>query len=264
MSALELEQIPESLLVVGAGPVGLEFAQIFARFGSRVTIVNHGPQIAARADAEAAAELQAALEDEGIEVDPRRRRRVVRARGRSHGRHASLITSRGHPRPARVRTRAQHRGVGARRVPASRPIAATSSSTTASARTSTESGRSATSPSGRSSRPPRSTRRGSRSTTCSASVTGAPTTRRCRRRSSPIRSSAPSVSPSRRHAMPGTTSTSSSIRCRTSRARSTRARSTGSSRSSSTPAHERCSASTSCRATRATSSAASRPRSSSA
>src|SRR6266508_1925333 len=68
ISALELEQIPESLLIVGAGPVGLEFAQIFARFGSRVTIVNHGPQIAARADTEAANELQAALEDEGIEV----------------------------------------------------------------------------------------------------------------------------------------------------------------------------------------------------
>jgi pyruvate/2-oxoglutarate dehydrogenase complex dihydrolipoamide dehydrogenase (E3) component len=68
VSALELDAVPESLLVVGAGPVGLEFAQIFARFGSRVTIVNHGPQIAARDDTEAAAELQAALEDEGIEV----------------------------------------------------------------------------------------------------------------------------------------------------------------------------------------------------
>jgi mercuric reductase len=68
ISALELEEVPESLLVVGAGPVGLELAQIFARFGSRVTIVNHGPQIAARSDAEAAAELQAALEDEGIGV----------------------------------------------------------------------------------------------------------------------------------------------------------------------------------------------------
>jgi pyruvate/2-oxoglutarate dehydrogenase complex dihydrolipoamide dehydrogenase (E3) component len=68
ISALELDAVPESLLVVGAGPVGLEFAQIFARFGSRVTIVNHGPQIAARADGEAAGELQAVLEDEGIEV----------------------------------------------------------------------------------------------------------------------------------------------------------------------------------------------------
>jgi mercuric reductase len=68
VSALELEEIPESLLIVGAGPVGLELAQIFGRFGSRVTIVNHGPQIAARSDTEAANELQAALEDEGIEV----------------------------------------------------------------------------------------------------------------------------------------------------------------------------------------------------
>ena len=68
ISALELTEVPESLLVVGAGPVGLEFAQIFARFGARVTVVNHGPQIPARADADAASELQAALEDEGIEI----------------------------------------------------------------------------------------------------------------------------------------------------------------------------------------------------
>jgi mercuric reductase len=66
--ALELTEVPESLLIVGAGPVGLEFAQMFARFGSRVTAVNRGPHIAARADTEAADELQRALEDEGIEV----------------------------------------------------------------------------------------------------------------------------------------------------------------------------------------------------
>jgi len=68
ISALELEEVPESLLVVGGGPVGLEFAQIFARFGARVTVVNHGPQIAARADADAADELRMALEEEGIEI----------------------------------------------------------------------------------------------------------------------------------------------------------------------------------------------------
>jgi mercuric reductase len=68
ISALELDEVPESLLVVGGGPVGLEFAQIFARFGSRVTVVNHGPQIAARADMEAAMSLQMALEAEGIEI----------------------------------------------------------------------------------------------------------------------------------------------------------------------------------------------------
>jgi pyruvate/2-oxoglutarate dehydrogenase complex dihydrolipoamide dehydrogenase (E3) component len=68
ISALELTEVPESILVVGGGPVGLEFAQIFARFGSRVIVVNHGEQIAARADADAAKEVQAALEDEGIEI----------------------------------------------------------------------------------------------------------------------------------------------------------------------------------------------------
>jgi mercuric reductase len=68
ISALELEEVPESLLVVGGGPVGLEFAQIFARFGSRVVLVNHGPQIAARADADAAMSLQTALEAENIEI----------------------------------------------------------------------------------------------------------------------------------------------------------------------------------------------------
>src|SRR5205085_1258827 len=68
ISALELDRVPEALLIIGAGPVGLEFAQIFARFGSRVTIVSHGTQIAARADTEAAQELQSAFEDEGIEI----------------------------------------------------------------------------------------------------------------------------------------------------------------------------------------------------
>jgi mercuric reductase len=66
--ALELTVLPESLLVVGAGAVGLEFAQIFARLGSNVTIVDVLDQIAGRSDAEAAASLQAALESEGIEV----------------------------------------------------------------------------------------------------------------------------------------------------------------------------------------------------
>jgi len=68
ISALELTEVPESLLVVGGGPVGLEFAQIFARFGSRVTVVNQGAQIAARADADAAKELHTALEEEGIAI----------------------------------------------------------------------------------------------------------------------------------------------------------------------------------------------------
>jgi mercuric reductase len=68
ISALELTELPESLLVLGAGPVGLEFGQGFARFGSRVTIVDGFERISPRSDAAAAAELHAALEDEGLEL----------------------------------------------------------------------------------------------------------------------------------------------------------------------------------------------------
>jgi len=68
VSALELTELPESLLVVGGGPVGLEFAQIFARFGSRVTVVQGDDRLSPRSDAEAAAALQDVLEEDGIEV----------------------------------------------------------------------------------------------------------------------------------------------------------------------------------------------------
>jgi pyruvate/2-oxoglutarate dehydrogenase complex dihydrolipoamide dehydrogenase (E3) component len=68
VSALELTELSESLLVVGAGAVGLEFGQTFARFGSRVTIVDALERIAPLADAEASATLAGALGDEGIEL----------------------------------------------------------------------------------------------------------------------------------------------------------------------------------------------------
>jgi mercuric reductase len=68
VTALELEHLPESMLVVGAGAVGLEFAQAFARFGSKVTIVDALDEIAPRSDQHAAMELRLALEGEGIPV----------------------------------------------------------------------------------------------------------------------------------------------------------------------------------------------------
>jgi len=68
VSALELTELPESLLVLGGGPVGLEFAQMFARFGSRVVVVQQQDRISPRSDATATDELSAALEDEGIEL----------------------------------------------------------------------------------------------------------------------------------------------------------------------------------------------------
>jgi pyruvate/2-oxoglutarate dehydrogenase complex dihydrolipoamide dehydrogenase (E3) component len=67
-TALELEAIPRSLLVIGAGAVGVEFGQLFSRFGSQVTIVEAMPTILPRMDADAAASLHAALEEEGIEI----------------------------------------------------------------------------------------------------------------------------------------------------------------------------------------------------
>ena len=66
VSALELTKVPRSLLVVGAGPVGLEFGQIFTRFGSEVTIVDALERIAPLSDADASATLRSTLEDEGI------------------------------------------------------------------------------------------------------------------------------------------------------------------------------------------------------
>jgi mercuric reductase len=66
VTALELEDLPASLLVVGAGAVGLEFGQAFSRFGSQVTIVDALDEIAPNTDQHAAMELRAALEAEGI------------------------------------------------------------------------------------------------------------------------------------------------------------------------------------------------------
>ena len=68
VSALELTELPESLLILGAGPVGLELAQIFARFGSRVTVVQGADRISPRSDRQAAEELHAVLEEDGIEI----------------------------------------------------------------------------------------------------------------------------------------------------------------------------------------------------
>ena len=68
VSALELTELPASLLVVGGGPVGLELAQIFSRFGSRVTVVQVPDRISPRSDADATEQLTAALADEGIDI----------------------------------------------------------------------------------------------------------------------------------------------------------------------------------------------------
>jgi pyruvate/2-oxoglutarate dehydrogenase complex dihydrolipoamide dehydrogenase (E3) component len=68
VEALNLERLPEHLVVLGGGYVGLEFAQAMRRFGSRVTIIQHGPQLLAREDPDVAEGLLGLMKDEGIEV----------------------------------------------------------------------------------------------------------------------------------------------------------------------------------------------------
>src|SRR5262249_23898166 len=65
---LEIDRLPEHLVVLGGGFVGLEFAQAYRRFGSRVTVVTEGTQLVPSEDPDVAAELQRILEGEGIEV----------------------------------------------------------------------------------------------------------------------------------------------------------------------------------------------------
>jgi pyruvate/2-oxoglutarate dehydrogenase complex dihydrolipoamide dehydrogenase (E3) component len=65
---LELDRLPDHLVVIGGGYVGLELAQAYRRFGSRVSIIEAGPQIAGREDPDVAAVLQEMLRDEGIAV----------------------------------------------------------------------------------------------------------------------------------------------------------------------------------------------------
>jgi pyruvate/2-oxoglutarate dehydrogenase complex dihydrolipoamide dehydrogenase (E3) component len=67
IEALELDYLPAHLIVLGAGYVGLELAQAYRRFGSRVTVVEPGAQPMGREDPDVAAEIQRILTDEGIQ-----------------------------------------------------------------------------------------------------------------------------------------------------------------------------------------------------
>ncbi len=67
-SIMELDSVPEHLLVLGGGYVGLEFGQMFRRFGSAVTIVQRGEQLLAREDPDVADEVAKILREDGIEV----------------------------------------------------------------------------------------------------------------------------------------------------------------------------------------------------
>jgi pyruvate/2-oxoglutarate dehydrogenase complex dihydrolipoamide dehydrogenase (E3) component len=67
-SMLALEALPEHLLVVGGSYIGLEFAQMYRRFGSEVTIVERQPRLIGREDEEVSETIRTILEGEGITI----------------------------------------------------------------------------------------------------------------------------------------------------------------------------------------------------
>jgi pyruvate/2-oxoglutarate dehydrogenase complex dihydrolipoamide dehydrogenase (E3) component len=68
VEALELDRLPAHLIVLGGGYVGLEMAQAFRRFGSRVTVIEQAPQLTPREDPDVAEAIRAIFADDGIDV----------------------------------------------------------------------------------------------------------------------------------------------------------------------------------------------------
>lgn len=64
---LDLEALPSHLIIVGGGYIGVEFAQVYRRFGSQVTVIQRGDQLMPREDKDVADTIQEVLKDEGIE-----------------------------------------------------------------------------------------------------------------------------------------------------------------------------------------------------
>ncbi len=81
-SIMELDYVPEHLLILGGGYIGVEFSQMFRRFGSKVTVIQSGSQLLAQEDQEVAAEVVKILRQDGIEIlFNARTERVARAKG---------------------------------------------------------------------------------------------------------------------------------------------------------------------------------------
>ncbi|MBI5587924.1 MAG: mercuric reductase [Deltaproteobacteria bacterium] len=68
-TALTLERLPQSIAILGAGPIGIEFAQVFSRLGSKVTVIEKMGQILPREDKELSDALSGILVAEGIKID---------------------------------------------------------------------------------------------------------------------------------------------------------------------------------------------------
>ena len=67
-SIMEVDRVPEHLLIVGGGYIGIEFSQMFRRFGSRVTVIQAGSQLLREEDPDVAAEVTKILREDGVEI----------------------------------------------------------------------------------------------------------------------------------------------------------------------------------------------------
>lgn len=67
-SVMELGEVPEHLIVLGGGYIGLEFGQMFRRFGAEVTVVQRAPRVMPREDEDVSEEIAAILREEGLEI----------------------------------------------------------------------------------------------------------------------------------------------------------------------------------------------------
>jgi pyruvate/2-oxoglutarate dehydrogenase complex dihydrolipoamide dehydrogenase (E3) component len=85
VEALDLDRLPDHLVVLGGGYVGLELGQAMRRFGSRVTLIESGPQLAGREDADVGAALLELFQDEGIDVLVATQVRQVKSRREGRG-----------------------------------------------------------------------------------------------------------------------------------------------------------------------------------
>jgi pyruvate/2-oxoglutarate dehydrogenase complex dihydrolipoamide dehydrogenase (E3) component len=83
ISIMELDALPDHLLILGGGYIGLEFGQLFRRFGSRVTIVQSAGQLLGREDPDIAEEITKILRQDGIEVVLDAKATCVRRTGKS-------------------------------------------------------------------------------------------------------------------------------------------------------------------------------------
>jgi len=65
---MEIDRVPEHLVIIGGSHIGLEFAQMYRRFGAMVTVIELAPKLLPREDDDVAAEIRAILEREGVEI----------------------------------------------------------------------------------------------------------------------------------------------------------------------------------------------------